>query len=207
MIYLIIGMVLTAIGIVFTVFGTIKQEEDAQKFQAQVIKSQDKSIELSEKLAKINEERFYRLTRPEMNILRVEEIGHGIQSKFKIIAKNTGNNDCLNSKLIIDRHNSPLVGKAEIKSFAKVPKDSIVEYTIPIFQSDLAARVQDETIITEFNNVFLKRFNNSESAIIVFFHFEYIWNDDTLKSSQYSIIKSNNQQIYASSSQTYVESD
>lgn len=206
MTYLIIGLVLTGVGIGFTVFGTFKQGKEAQEFQSQVIESQTKSIELSEKLTKISEDKFYQLTKPVVNVIKVEENSKlGLKSVFKILAKNTGNNDCFNAKLIIDKHNSPLVGTAEIQSFTKIPKETMVEYTIPMFQSDLMMQIQGKEVKKEFEDIFLKRFQDGESAIVVFFHFEYEWNDETLKSSQFSILKSKGQKLYASSSENYIE--
>lgn len=243
--YIGIGMFLTAVGIGFTLVGTIKQGKENEKFQEEISTSSKKNTELAEKLAEqtqlssdklarqneestqkivqlsdknaeltlkltqISEERFRKLTIPSLNVLRIEEdLSLGDNSYFKIIARNTGNNDCLDCKLLVDRHNSPFAkpGFLTIQNFKKVPKDAIVEYKIPLFQSDLIVNVANDEQKREYSD-FLKRYNNDESAIVVFFHFEYEWNNETLKSSQYSIVKSKNRKAYGSSSEDYVESE
>jgi len=206
MTYLIIGMVLTAIGIVFTVVGTFKQGKESQDFQIQVIESQKQSIELSEKLTKISEDKFKQLTKPVLNVIRVEEkLDLGLDSFFSILVKNTGNNDCFNAQLIIDRHNSPLISRSEITRFVKIPKDSIVEYQIRKFKTDLLLQFADQERQNDFKEKFYNRFNNEELSIVIFFYFEYDWNNEKLKSSQYSLLKSKNQKPYVSSSENYVE--
>lgn len=241
--YIMIGMILTGAGIIFTLFGTLKQGNENDKFQAEISKSSKKNIELAEKLAdqthlssekltrqneastqkiiqlsdknaeltqkltQISEERFRKLTIPSLNVLRIEEeLSLGVNSYFKVIVKNTGNNDCFDCRLLVDRHNSPFAkpGFIGIQNFKKVPKDAIVEYKIPLFQSEIIVNVSNDNQKKEFSD-FLNRYNNDETAIVVFFHFEYEWNDETLKSSQYSIVKSKNRKAYGSSSEDYVE--
>lgn len=181
-----------------------KQNEEST---GKIVQLSDKNAELTHKLTQISEERFRKLTIPSMNVLSIEEdLSLGVNSYFKIIAKNTGNNDCFDARMLIDRHNSSLVSGSEIQNFVKVPKDAIVEYKIPLFQSDLMAQIADKNKKIEFEN-FLTRFQNDETAIVVFFHFEYEWNNETLKSSQYSIVKSGKRKPYASSSEDYVESE
>lgn len=178
--------------------------EQSEKSTQKIVQLSDKNVELTQKLTEISEEKFRRLSIPSMNVLGIEEnLSLGANSYFKIIAKNTGNSDCFDARLLVDRHNSPLAspGLLTIQSFKKVPKDAIFEYKIPIFQSDFMVLKDKEQ---EFET-FMKKFNDNEAAIIIFFHFEYEWNDETLKSSQYSIIKSTNKKPYVSSSEEHVE--
>lgn len=208
MTYLIIGMVLTAIGIVFTVVGTFKQGKESQEFQVQVIETQKKSIELSEKLAKISEDKFNQLTRPVMNVVQVEEnLDLELNSYFRVFAKNTGNNDCFNVELIIDRHTSPMISPSEIERFVKIPKGATVEFQIRMFKTDFMLQVAEEQKIKDFKEKFYNRFMNEEMSIIVLFHIEYDWNGEKLKSSQYYLIKSKNQRSYVSSSENYIEKE
>lgn len=244
MIYIVIGIVLTIAGIIFTGLGSYMQNKETNVFQhtitglsLQSSEKQDeistysrKNIELAEKLAEqteksnkeltrlsiknseltqrlteISEDRFRRLTIPSMNVIRVEEdLSHGLNSFFKIVAKNTGNNDCSDARLIIDRHNSPMVSTSEIQNFTKVPKDDTVEYSIPIFQSDLMVRISNEDTKQDFKDNFLKKFKENE-MVIIFFHFEYQWGKETLKSSQYNIFRSKTDKLYISSSEDYIE--
>jgi hypothetical protein len=191
--YLIIGIILTVLGIVFTGYGTITKNKETKEFQ-------DTIIDLTEKL-----------TKPEINVLGIEEnLNNGINSYFVIKAKNTGGNDCFDAKLIIDRHNSPLGKNFAIQSIEKFPKGASVDYKIPLFQSMVMAKLA-ETDITgvnkEFKNNFLKRYQNNEAAIVIFYHFEYKWNDETLKSSQFLIVKSINEKPYLSSREEYVDTN
>lgn len=179
--------------------------EQSEKSTQKIIQLSDKNVELTQELTKISEEKFRRLTIPSMNVVNIEEnINKGLKSYFKIIAKNTGNNDCLDARLIIDKHTSPLVGSAEMQSFTKVPKDGSVAYTIPLFQSDLMVSIADAETKKEFDNVFLKNYQTGQMFIIIFFHFEYEWNNETLKSSQYTIVKSVNEKHYATSNEEYI---
>lgn len=183
-----------------------KLEKQNEESTNKIVHLSDKNAELTQKLTDLSEDRFRRLTIPVMNVLRIEEVlGLGINSYFKIIAKNTGNNDCQNARLIIDRHNSPLVNRSEIQSFVKVPKDVLVEYKIPRFQSDLMERSAEGEKRQDFETNFLKRFMDGQVAIVIFYHFEYEWKGETLRSSQFSIVKSNNEKPYGSSSDDYVE--
>lgn len=169
----------------------------------------NKNAELTQKLTQISEEKFRKLTMPSMNVIRIEEfLDLGVNSYLKITAKNTGNNDCFDARLLVDRHNSPTAkpGFLTIQSFTKVPKQAVVEYKIPLFLSEIIARVGDETLKPELSE-FFERYNNNRTAIIIFFHFEYEWNDETLKSSQYSIVKTKDSPAYGSSSEEYVESE
>lgn len=233
MTYIIIGMLFTGVGIVFTLLGTLRQGKETQKFQDSIINSTHKNIELSErlsensttsqreltelsnknaeltlKLIELSEDRFRRLTKPEINVFRIEEnLNLRTNSFFLVRAKNTGNNDCTDARLIIDRHNSPLGRSFMIQSFRKLPKDTQVEYKIPLFQSDIFLQIARSEEKEEFENIFLKRYLNNEIAVVIHFHFEYQWNGETLKSSQFSIVKTNNQKVYGSSSEEYVESN
>lgn len=241
--YIGIGMFLTAVGIGFTLVGTIKQGKENEKFQEEISASSKKNTELAEKLAEqtklssdklakqneestqkivqlsdknaeltlkltqISEERFRKLTIPSLNVLSIgEDLSLGDKSYFKIIARNTGNNDCLDCRLLVDRHNSPFAkpGFLTIQNIKKVPKDAIVEYKIPLFQSDIIVNVANDEQKKEYSD-FLKRYNNDESAIVVFFHFEYEWNNETLKSSQYSIVKYHTGELCVTSSEDFVE--
>jgi len=191
--YLIIGIILTVLGIVFTGYGTITKNKETKEFQNTI-------IDLTEKL-----------TKPEINVLGIEEnINNGINSYFVIKAKNTGGNDCFDAKLIIDRHNSPLGKNFATQSIEKFSKGVSVDYKIPLFQSMVMAKLA-ETDITgvnkEFKNNFLKRYQNNEVAIVIFYHFEYKWNDEILKSSQFLIVKSINEKPYLSSREEYVDTN
>ena len=160
-----VGMILTGLGIVSTLIGTLKQGKENDKFQTEISESSNKNIELAEKLAEqtktsserlikqneestakivqlndenadltkkltqISEERFRELTIPSMNVINIEEVlDLGVNSYFKIAAKNTGNKNCLNTRLLVDRHNSPFAkpGYLRIHSYNKLPKDDIV---------------------------------------------------------------------------------
>ena len=182
-----------------------QNEESTQK----IVHLSDKNAELTQKLTQISEEKFRKLTMPSMNVIRIEEfLDLGVNSYLKITAKNTGNNDCFNARLLVDKHNSPTAkpGFLTIQSFTKVPKDAVVEYKIPLFLSEIIASVGDETLKSELSE-FFERFNNNRTVIIIFFHFEYEWNKETLKSSQYSIVKLKDSPAYGSSSEDYVESE
>lgn len=179
MIYMIIGIILAVAGLALAGYGIFKSEDS-----------------------------FRRLTKPEINVLRIEEnLNNGINSYFVIKAQNTGNNDCFNATLIIDRHNSPLGKNFMIQSFGKLPKGALVNYKIPLFQSEIMAKLAEPDIKKEFENNFLKRYQNNEVAIIIFYHFEYEWNDETLKSSQFFIFKPNNEKPYSSSSEKYIDTN
>ena len=204
MTFLILGMVLTAIGIVFTVIGTFKQGEEAEAFQNQVIESQNKSIELSEKLAKISEEKFNKLTKAELNVIDLIEIENNESPYFKIKTKNTGNNDAFNCELIIDKHNSPLVSISEIQLFKKIPKDEIMIYNIPILKSSIFNKIAHSNDKDEFE-IFKDKFYKNEIPVIIFFHFEFEWNNQKYKSSQYSIVKEYNRRPYVSTSENYID--
>ena len=237
------GMIFTAIGIGFTLIGTIKQGKENEKFQEEISASSKKNTELAEKLAdqtqkssdkllrqneestkkivqlsdnnaaltlkltQISEERFRKITIPSLNAIKIEEnLSLGKDSYFKIYVKNTGNNDCFECRLLVDRHNSPFAkpGFLMVQNFKKIPKDEIFEFTIPIFQSNLFSRVANEEQNKQYSH-FLNRYSNNEAAIVVYFHFEYEWNNETLKSSQYSIVKTINSNVYLSSSEEFVE--
>ena len=88
MIYMIIGIILAVAGLALAGYGIFKSEDS-----------------------------FRRLTKPEINVLGIEENNNGIDSYFVIKAQNTGNNDCFDAKLIIDKHNSPLGKNFMIQSF------------------------------------------------------------------------------------------
>lgn len=206
MTYLIIGMILTGVGIGFTVIGTLQQNKEAEKFQDEVIKSQEKSLELSERLTKFSEDRFKQLTKPSINVIGCEEyLTFGLDSYFKIIARNTGNNDCENSRLIIDKHSSPLGLLSEITSYTNVPKDSTVFYPIHLFISNLGKRIFKKEEVEEFKTDYYKRYLENITSLVIHFHFEYEWNEEILKSSQYTLVKTNNQRVYISSSKEYIE--
>lgn len=178
MIYMIIGIILALAGLALAGYGIFKSEDS-----------------------------FRRLTKPEINVLGIEENNNGIDSYFVIKAKNTGNNDCFNAKLIIDSHNSPLGKNFMIQSFGKLPKGASENYKIPLFQSEIMAKSAEPDIKKEFENNFLIRYKNDESAIVIYFHFEYEWNDETLKSSQFLIVKSINEKPYVSSGEEYVDTN
>ncbi len=173
--YLIIGIILTVLGIVVTGYGTFTQNKETKVFQ-------DTITDLTKKL-----------TKPEINVLEIKENNNGIDSYFVIRAQNTGNNDCYNAKLIIDSHNSPLGKHFMIQSFGKLPKGASENYKIPLFQSEIMAKSAEPDIKKEFENIFLKKYKNNEIAIVIFYHFEYEWNDETLESSKFSITKPNNE--------------
>jgi hypothetical protein len=186
-----------------------KLSQQSIESEKSLIKLSVENAELTKKLTDLSEERFRKLTIPTLNVLKIEEnLSLGLNSYFKIIAKNTGNNDCLDARLYVDRHNSPFAkpGFLTIQNFKKVPKSEIVEYKIPLFQSGIIVNVANDEQKSEYSD-FLKRYNNDELAVIVFFHFEYEWNNETLKSSQYSIVKSKDRKVYGSSSEDYVESE
>ena len=204
MTFLILGMALTAIGIVFTVIGTFKQGKEAEAFQNQVIESQNKSIELSEKLTKISEEKFDKLTKAELNVVDLIEIEDIDYPSFYIKTKNTGNNDAFNCELIIDKHNSPLVGNSEIQSFKKIPKDEFMVYKIPLLKSSILSKIAHSNDKNDFE-IFKEKFYKSEVPVIIFFHFEYEWNNQKYKSSQYSIVKEHKRKPYVSSSENYID--
>ena len=207
MTYLIIGMVITAIGICFTVIGTIQQNSETEKFQNEVKISQALNLEISEKLTKVTEDKFKQLTKP-INVIGCKDfVDKGIESYFEIIAKNTGNNDCVNAELIIDSHSSPLASHKEIRSFSKVPKDSILSCKIPTFISHFKSKIITKEEVEEFKNSFYKTYLEDGIAIVIYFHFEYEWNSDIFKSSQYVLVKSNNQEVYISSDEEFVEND
>lgn len=201
-------MILTGIGIVFTVIGTLKQNKETEKFQEEVIRTQAKSLELSEKLTKISEDKFKQLTKPSMNAIGCNEhLTNGIESYFDIIAKNTGNNDCENSKLIIDKHSCPIGFFGEITNYKKVPKDSSVIYKIPLFMSTLKRKTMTKEEVEEFKNNYFKRYLENSIALVIHFHFEYEWNNETFKSSQYTLVKTNDQRVYISSSEEHIKNE
>ncbi len=244
--FILFGMILTILGIVFTIIGTIKQGKENDEFQSKISESSKKNIDLSEKLAEqtklasdklalqnekstnkilelsnknseltqkltlMSEEKFRKLTVPSLNVLRVEENSKSdLNSYFKIIVKNTGNNDCTNASLIIDKHNSPFVPLdhlAVMSTLDKLPKDATQEYIIPFFQNDLASKVADDNKKKEFQE-FIKNFQSDKIAIVVMFHFDYQWNNETLSSSQYTIVKMVNRPPFISSSENHVKSD
>lgn len=180
-----------------------------EKSNNELTQLSNRNVELTQKLTEISEERFRKLTIPSMNVLRIEEkLDLGVNSYLKIITRNTGNNDCLDACLLVDRHNSPSAkpGFLPIQNFTKVPKDAVVEYKIPLFQSESFASVANDDQKKEFSD-FYNRYNDDKTAIVILFHFEYKWNNETLKSSQYSIVKTKNRQAYASSSEDYVEDE
>jgi len=187
--YLIIGIILTVLGIVFTGYGTFTLNKETKEFQ-------DTMTDMTRKA-----------TKPEINVLGIVESNNGIDSYFIIKAKNTGGNDCFNAKLIIDRHNSPLGKNFIIQSFAKLPKGDLANYKIPLFQSEIMVKFAEPDIKKEFENNFLRRYQNNDLAIVIFYHFEYEWNDETLKSSQFLIVKSINKKPYVSSSEEYVDTN
>ncbi|MBA7548843.1 hypothetical protein ES705_41311 [subsurface metagenome] len=94
-----------------------------------------------------------------------------------------------------------------IQSIEKFPKGILVDYKIPMFQSMVMAKLAEPDIKKEFENNFLKRYQNNELIIVIFYHFEYEWNDETLKSSQFSIVKSINGKPYISSTEEYVDTN
>ena len=94
-----------------------------------------------------------------------------------------------------------------IQSFEKLSKGALVNYKIPLFQSQTMAKLAELDIKKEFENNFLKRYQNNEVAIVIFYHFEYEWNEETLKSSQFFILKPNNEKPYSSSSEKYVDTN
>jgi hypothetical protein len=204
--YTIIGLVFTALGIIFTIVGTLKQDNDTQKFQNTVITTQSKNIELSEKLAKLNEEKFKQLTKPEINIANWAELNSNSENAIvKIIVKNTGNNDCFNCKLIIDKTNSPLGSINEIVSFNKVPKGINLEYSLPIFKSKISNKIASEAELQDFRKVFFEKYLQGGNAAVIHFHFEFTWNDEEFKSSQFTLIKTFNKPCIITSSQQYIE--
>src|SRR5690606_4437640 len=160
-----LGMVLTAIGIIFTVVGTFKQGEEAEAFQNQVIESQNKRIELSEKLTKISEEKFNKLTKAELNVVGIVEIEDIDYLSFNIKTKNTGNNDAFNCELIIDNDNSPLVGNSEIQLFKKIPKDETMIYNIPLLKSSIFSKIAHSNDKEEFE-IFKDKFYKNEIPVI-----------------------------------------
>ena len=83
----------------------------------------------------------------------------------------------------------------------------MVDHKIPLFQSEIMAISAEPDIKKEFENNFLKRYQNDESAIVIFFYFKYEWNDETLKSSQFLIVKSINKKPYVSSREEYVDTN
>ena len=189
MIYITIGIILTVLGIAFTGYGRFTLNREAKEFQ-------DTMTDMTKKA-----------TKPEINVLGIVESNNGIDSYFVIKAQNTGNNSCFNVKLIIDRHNSPLGKNFAIQSIEKFPKGASVDYKIPMFQSMVMAKIAEPDIKKEFENNFLKRYQNNESAIVIFYHFEYKWNDEALKSSQFVIVKSVNEKPYISSTEKYVDTN
>lgn len=245
MIYIVIGIILTIAGIIFTGFGTYLQSQETKDFQNtitgltiqssekqdEISASSRKNIELAEKLAaqteksnkeltdlsiknseltskltEMSEDRFRRLTIPSMNVVNVEQVlDKGINSYLKVFVKNTGNNECFDARMYIDRHSSPLISYSEIQSFVKVPKDEIVIYKIPLIQSEIFARFIDKSEKEELGSSFIARLQKGEIAIVIHFHFEYEWNNETLKSSQFSIIKYPSGDVYVSSSKDFVE--
>ena len=141
-----------------------------------------------------------------MNVVNIKEVNNGVDSYFRIFVKNTGNNDCYDAHLLVDRHNSPLAkpGLLTKTNFLKVPKNEVVEYKIPVFQSDLSNTISNKDQRNEFEK-FVNRYQNDETAVVIFFHIEYNWNEEDLKSSQYTIIKSINNKLFTSLSDEYVE--
>ena len=88
MIYIIIfGIFLTVAGIVVTGIGTFTQYKETKESQKELISLSNQNADLTKKLINISEDSFRRLTKPEINVLRIEEnLNNGINSYFVIKA-------------------------------------------------------------------------------------------------------------------------
>lgn len=87
-----------------------KLVEQTEKSNQELTELSIKNSELTQKLTELSEDRFRRLTIPTMSVIKVEEVlDKGINSYLKVFVKNTGNNECFDSRMYIDRHNSPLM--------------------------------------------------------------------------------------------------
>jgi hypothetical protein len=228
----IIGVVFTITGAIFSAIGTYISDIKEKEFQNKISELSKKNIyltekltkqseessnaltelsnrnaELTQRLTKISEEKFRSILIPNINVLYVtEEKYPSLESFFKIIVKNTGNSDCFDVRLIVDRHNSPFAQPAslQIRSFQIVPKDALIEFNIPLFQSEVFGLVASDDIRVEFSE-FLDRYNQKKLGIMIFFHLEYKWQDEEiLKTSQYCIIKVKDSKFYLSSDEEYL---
>lgn len=77
-------------------------------------------------------------------------------------------------------------------------------YNIPILKSSIFNKIAHSNDKDEFE-IFKDKFYKNEIPVIIFFHFEFEWNNQKYKSSQYSIVKEYNRRPYVSTSENYID--
>lgn len=189
MVYMVLGSVFTAIGIFFTIIGTIKQSKETNEFQEKIkslteeVKNNQelnknitqRTFELTEGLKEESKENFKKLKLPELTVFDFKErTDLGLNSYIEVFVKNTGNGSCYNVELLIDEHNLPLAKPAQhsVSRIQKIPKDGIVFYKIPLFQTELMSRVADDDQKKELEE-FFRRFSENKAVVNIKFHLQY----------------------------------
>lgn len=212
MTYLIIGIVLTSFGAIFTFIGSLKQSSAQQDVLTKNLSSTEESknlaiqIEvkanehhnettalndtikrLTEKLLKKTEEYNLEITKPQINVLTINEKGKDLDGNFNIIVRNNGGSECEHLLLHIDSHPAPLV-KSEIKGYELAPKNTNLEFSIPMFRTELLAQVAVPDLMKK-SEEFYNEFKNYRTTLMITYHFEYEWKGKKFRSDEFLILK------------------
>lgn len=214
--FLIIGMVCTGIGIVFTAIGTYMQNKGTESFQNSIIvlskenfeiseelrKNEsinheevkilhEKNAELSKKLLTKTEEYNLELTRPSVNVIMVEEKVTDESLYFEVSVKNSGISDISNLTLIIDDHSNPMYPFL-IEDCKFFPRSYEKKFTIPVFDQklyDACLALGMKEHDNKILNEFIIPITNNRASIKVIYHFDYEWNNEKFSTNQYVIMK------------------
>lgn len=185
--FTILGISVTAIGAIFTAIGAYIDSKRESELQTRIIESQGKNQELSDEIIHLTQD----LLRPELNVIAGRVYGEGEGMGASIYVSNTGGSTCKNVRLVYERHPSPMKESFSIRQYEILPKSQKIQLNIPFFKDPMTGRFKFSSEIEERYRAFYSSVNEGRMGLLIQFHIEYEYQDSTLSSMSYTMLKSN----------------
>jgi len=170
MAFLVIGSVLTVLGIIATITGTVLQSKETNEYRIRSLKPMLNIIDYSFNYNKFDNPYF----------------------TVKLI--NSGNENCTSLAVLIEDINLPLFKKRVIERYSTLPNGTEMNFRIYPFDKNIEEKSTNEVAIQEYKKC-INRFHEGNLGVIVKFCIHYEWNENFYRTDTYKIIKVKNAQF------------